>query len=69
MYCFHTGKVPEVGFSTGLDPFPTFLQILFYIIVACFGESFSSLVFQSSALLNSPIALVCNSAVAGPQPG
>ena len=46
-----------------------FLKILFYFKFVCFGESFSGLVFLASALLNSPIALVCNSAAAGPQPG
>ena len=62
-------KSQKVGFSPSLETFPTVFDVLFYRNVVCFGESFSGLVFLSSALLDSPIALVCKSAVAGPQPG
>ena len=38
--------------------------ILFY-----FGESFLSQIILPSAMLNSPIIVLCNSATAGPKPG
>ena len=45
-------------------------NFLGFIIKLSFLErAFLNLVFLSSALLNSLIALVCNSSVAGPQPG
>ena len=65
----HTGKSQKVCFSTWMELFPTIFHVLFYLEIVCLGESFSSLVFLTSVLLNSSIAFVCNSAVAGPQPG